>query len=186
MKKSATLFVATALAVLAGCVPPQLKPTKTVTLQTVFNADETRALLVEGNNTVKGSALMRQQNGGVVTCAGTRVSLIPNTAYSTERMSHLYENTAKGVAYFDEFYENWGITRFLNTTPEYFDLRKKVVCDAQGFFEFKNVADGSFFVGTKISWQTLVAGAYWQTVGGLLMQKVEVKGCETKTIVLSP
>ena len=186
MKKTAILVVATALAVLVGCVPLPLKPTKIVTLQTAFNADEARALLVEGNNTIKGSALMRQKDGDVVTCAGNNVVLTPGTAYAAERISHLYGSVNKGVAFYNDDYENLGITRFTDTAPEYQGLTKRSVCDAQGFFEFKNLADGSFFVTTRVSWQALVDGVNWATQGGPMMHKVEVKGGETKTIVLSP
>lgn len=184
MKKIVVAVIATALAVLAGCATPKI-----ITLQSEFDADEARALLAKGNNTIKGSALMRQRDGGVVTCAGNEVGLIPNTAYAAERMYHRYGSTTKGVAYYqqpDIFHPNWGIVQFAGTAPEYRALSKGVVCDAQGFFKFTNVTDGSFFVGTKIQWSIPISAYSSQVQGGILMQRVDVRNGETAEIVLAP
>ncbi len=70
---------------LAGCATT---PT-TVNLVYAFDVGKAKALLVKGPNTIKGSALMRQRNGGVVTCAGYKAYLVPYTEYAAERMRHL-------------------------------------------------------------------------------------------------
>lgn len=190
MKKTAILVVATALAFLAGCAAPP----KQIALQSEFDADEARRLLAKGNNTIKGSALMRQLNGGVVTCAGGAVSLRPATAYAHERITHLYGNAIKGVGYYRpagiygqvNYPETWGNVYFTDTAPEYAELGKQTTCDAQGFFEFTDVADGAFFVITGIHWQVVISQYVREWQGGALMHKVEVKGGETKKVVLSP
>ena len=184
MKKIVVAVVATALAVLAGCATPP----KVITLQSEFDADEARALLAKGNNTIKGSALMRQQNGGVVTCAGNQVWLTPNTVYAAERMYHLYGNTTKGVAFVNDPWGTGatGFAKFAGTAPKYHDLTKMAVCNALGFFEFRNVADGTFFVATGIFWQITPSAYQSLRVGGILMQRVDVRNGETAEIVLAP
>ncbi|MDA8002797.1 MAG: hypothetical protein MPL62_16060 [Alphaproteobacteria bacterium] len=193
MRNKLIAVTATALAVLAGCAPPPSPPPQiaqpepeieVITLQNEFNADEARALLAKGNNTIKGSALIRQQGGGVVTCAGQEVDLLPNTAYARERISHIYGNVTKGVSWFQEqALEYW---EFDHTAPEYRDLQKITVCDAQGYFKFTNVADGSFFVITDISWSTSGSTNWSEWEGGFLMQRVDIRNGETREIVLAP
>jgi hypothetical protein len=46
----------------------------------------------EGNNTITGEAFLRQNGGGVVTCAGYDVRLVPNTPYASKRMYVIYGN----------------------------------------------------------------------------------------------
>ncbi len=83
MKKFAVLFF---WGLLFGCA--QQKPI--ITLQNSYDANITQTLLEEVNSIIRGSALLHQRSGGVVTCAGNEVSLIPVTLYSTERISYIY------------------------------------------------------------------------------------------------
>ena len=64
MKYAIKLVVIVAIIGLAGCVPP--KPP--ITLYSFFSIEKAKALLVKGNNTIKGSALIRQRSRGVVIC----------------------------------------------------------------------------------------------------------------------
>ncbi|MDA8012230.1 MAG: hypothetical protein MPK09_08630 [Gammaproteobacteria bacterium] len=185
MKKTAITIVATALAVLAGCVAPP----KQITLQSEFDADEARRLLAKGDNTIKGSALMRQLDGDVVTCAGREVLLQPATTYAHEVVAHMFGSETKGLATWRpagtwgtlDYPATWGNVYFPNEASGFWALDKRTTCDAQGFFEFTDVADGSFFVLTIVQWTALDVQQ-----GGAMMQKVEVKGGETKKIVLAP
>lgn len=160
-------------AVLAGCATPAA-PTKTISS---FNAEDAKRLLEKGNNTVRGSALARQQGGAVVTCAGGDVYLVPATAYATERVTALMGSPAGG---YNPIFGGRKLV-FENEPAEYRALLVKTVCDAQGFFRFTNVADGSFYVTTTVNW---VVQSIPQ--GGALTQRVAVAGGETKEIVLSP
>jgi hypothetical protein len=128
-----------------------------------------------GNNSIHGSALIRQLGGGVVTCAGLQVMLIPKNSYSSERMQAIYGSTERG---FNPI--NRAVT-FTNEADGYNESIRKVLCDAQGNFIFENVKDGQYFVATAIAWAVAQS-----TEGGSLMQAVNIKGGEKQSIVLSP
>ena len=153
---------------LGGCVTIQQH-----TISVPFDRNQAAALMLEGSNTIKGNAFMRQNGGGVVSCAGATVMLIPATAYADERTGALY---GKGDA---------GVTRkniqFQPDYAEYRTLTKTTTCDSSGNFEFSNVADGDFFVVTKVEW---IVGTYNRQGGGL-MHKVKVRNKQTVRLILS-
>lgn len=168
------LCVAVTVALLAGisgCV-------KRVTLTNKFDQAEAQAALEPGNNTIKGSAVIRRNDGMAVTCAGVKVQLIPVTTYSTERMQAKYKSTESGYA--DAVLD---VTTFTNEDPAYqtFGTRDSM-CDAQGYFKFDEVKDGAFYVVTAILWE---AGP-GSRQGGALMRKVVVSGGKTVETMLSP
>jgi len=72
-------LAATAVAALAltGCVTVQQ-----VQISTPYDADAITPFVAPGSNQLTGSALIRQMGGGVVTCAGYPVHLIPATPYA--------------------------------------------------------------------------------------------------------
>jgi hypothetical protein len=160
------------LLIICGCAVTV--PAQKVTLTSDFDEAGAKRLMADGDNTISGSALIRQQGGGVVTCAGNEVFLIPVTKFSTERMLAIYGSDQKG-------YRNSGAIEFNQTPAEYLDHMRTVLGDAQGYFEFDKVANGEFYVSTNVSW---VVG--YNRQGGVLMQRVTVNDGETKKIVLSP
>lgn len=170
MLKGKILSAAFMVGLLAGCATP-----KPVPLVASFNAQEARELIKPGVNILSGSALIRQNGGGVVTCAGLPVELFPKTAYATERVKAIYGNTLRGFNSVENQF------KFTPDYPEYIQLSRQTLCDAQGHFEFSDVADGDFFVFSAIVWQ---AGGAPQ--GGALMQAVSVRGGDSKQLVLSP
>lgn len=158
---------------LTACVlPPQEQP---VTLLAPFDQAQALAMLAPGTNTVKGSALMRQQGGGVVTCAGNQVVLVPATAYATERFHAIYgPNLDAAMARPHRIV-------FSPNPPGYAAAMHQAQCDAQGYFTFERVGDGVYYVTTPVSW--LVGGVQQ---GGYLMKRLTLKGGETATAVLAP
>lgn len=131
-------------------------------------------MLRQGVNTIKGSGLIRQQGGGVVTCAGNEVFLIPATAYSTERMKAIYPLAEGGL-------NTAGQVKFEPNPPEYVTNMRTTKCDAQGNFGYDRVADGKFFVVSSVVWHVRDTPQ-----GGAMMKSVTLSGGETKTVVLSP
>lgn len=117
---------------------------------------------------------MRQRGGGVVTCAGQEVALIPVSEYAERRMSVLYGNTNSGVAPMRNIV-------FDPNPPAYWQTVQRTKCDSQGNFSFEGVADGSYFVALQIRW---MAGQ--STEGGNLMQRYEVRGGQTINKVMAP
>jgi len=147
-----------------------------VNMTTTFDLVQTRQLNEkEGNNTILGNSFLRQNGGGVVTCAGSTVYLIPKTPYSSEIMSSIYGNTENG---YDPVY-SIGVS-IPNIPAEYSILMKKSICDSQGNFIFNNIGDGEYFINTKVTW---VVGQAIQ--GGDLIQKIKVLHGETKKVILT-
>jgi hypothetical protein len=142
-----------------------------------FDVDQARAMLKPGSNTIRGSALIRQRGGGVVSCAGREVYLVPATEYAKERMSHIYGNTERG---FNPAFGGRDIG--LAENKAYSDAARRTLCDAQGYFRFTNVGNGEYFVATTIVWQV---NPYFNE-GGALMERVLLRGNETREVVLSP
>ena len=168
MKKAVFGLVAGVIA-LAGC-------TTTVPLKTEFDRAYAKEQVQPGPNIIKGSALIRQQAGGVVTCAGLPVFLVPQSSYAMERTRAIYGNTNKGYRPVDA-----PAVKFTPDEPDFMQYTKKTMCNAQGFFEFPDVADGDWFVSTGIVWTVGYAKQ-----GGALMEGVSVSGGDVVDVVLSP
>ena len=162
------------LLVLAGCATPQGSPLPTLEITAPFDAAAAKLLLADGTNIVKGNAFMRQQGGGVVTCAGQTVHLIPATPYASQRAMALYNSTERGMNSRRKF-------RFIPDPPEYYTTVRTSRCDSQGNFVFERVADGDFYVNTRVAWQ--VASTQQ---GGQLMHRVSVRGGQTVSLVIAP
>jgi len=169
MKLLSSLIVA---AFLAGCSTAKVAP---IALSAPFDASQAYAFLEPGTNTISGSALIRQNGGGVVTCAGLEVQLVPSTAYATERVQAIYGNSNRG------YRPIVSPVTFTPDYPEYQQATRRTLCDAQGRFEFSRVKDGTFYVVTIIVWQ---AGNMPQ--GGVVMAAAHVSGGEAEQVVLSP
>jgi hypothetical protein len=159
-----------AFTLLAGCAGPQV-----VTIDAEFDSTGAAALLQPGSNTITGSALIRQSGGGIVTCAGNPVHLIPATNYAAKRVNWIY-----GTANFSPFPTH--IT-FQPEVPAYQQQTRQATCNAQGFFRFDKVADGDFFVQSTVVWKV---GQYQTIQGGGLIRRVSVKDGQTADITLSP
>lgn len=167
------MLLAASMLLMACQVQPKIVP-----VSATFDADETKHRLGEGENAILGNALLRQQGGGVVTCAGAKVELRPATDYATERIRYIYNSTTSGYVP-SIMAQN---ISFSPDEPLYYQLVKETVCDAQGDFEFEKVADGDFYINTFVVW---VAGQFNVQQGGVLMQRVSVSGGETKKVVLT-
>lgn len=173
MSKTLLIF-ATVILLISGCTGP-----KKIVLNNSFNAEQAKEMIAEGPNSLRGSALIRQNGGGVVTCAGKDVNLVPATAYAIERQTVLYQSSERG-------YNSAGYSgrrpNFADTPAAYSRLVRTTTCDAQGFFKFEKVANGTFFVTTEITWKV----SDYSREGGALMQSVSLNSGESKEIVLAP
>lgn len=169
---------------LTGCLftPPAPPPPKVYK-----NPKDTEAiknlLNTTGKNIVSGNALLKQQGGGIVTCAGNEVALFPKTNYSTEYLQDEFKNDYYSYGSFmgGKGYKESG-SYLINP---YSNDSKITICDAQGNFEFQNLADGTYYVITFITWRTVNRYGNLSYQGGNLLQQVELKDGITKKIVLS-
>lgn len=167
MKHLAVLLLATSLAACAG---------KPVALTTHFNPADVAWAVGNGPNGVSGQAFLRQQGGGVVTCAGEEVSLVPASPYSTERITARYGSSTSGSA--GALFGN----RLPTAEPGYESSFRRTHCDAQGNFSFPGLPDGDYYLVTKVVW---TVGSNIFPEGGQLMQKVSLRGGQQPKVVLT-
>ena len=116
MNGGAFLLASLALG-LNGCSQP------TATISSPFVASDYSKYSAKGPNRVEGQAFLRQSGGSIVTCAGTPVLLLPDTAYVREGIE--IGKAGKKLDLGDHARE---ISRL--------GASHKTICDAQGNFEF--------------------------------------------------
>ena len=147
---------------------------QTITINSIHDF-ESASQMLNGNNTIKGSALIRQRGGGVVTCAGNEVFLLPVERMSLEMIQKGYGNTNRG-------YRKLGANVvYANNQDKSPVAGRKTTCNAQGFFSFDNLGDGEFFIESTIQW-----GTGYVLEGGHIMQKVSVRNGQQIEVVLTP
>ena len=132
--------------VFAGCATQQSAP-RFVKMQTKFDYSEHEPYVHPGENSIRGRAFLDQQ-GGVVTCAGSRVLLVPGTSYFREMIRHFVARSEPDPPE--------------TPYPSLKDMFRKTQCDAQGNFSFPNLPDGAFFILTEVNARH----------GGMLIQEV--------------
>lgn len=164
------LIIFAACVFLAGCMG------RTIETTVPFNPDEVAYINRSGAAEIEGQAFFRQRGGGVVTCAGEEVLLIPAGEYATQRMSQIYGNVQGG-----SISAMQGASQE-NADPRYLSMVRKSVCDAEGDFEFKNVANGDYYVATKVLW---TVGDSFIPEGGALTQRVSIRGGRSTRALLN-
>ena len=141
-------------------------------MQNSFNEKEASNLMNKGNNTISGQAFLRQLGGGIVTCAGYEVKLIPATKYAEERIRQLYVSNEQGA----NLYRHYAFTP---DEPLYHNLIHKTICNKSGNFTFTHVSNGSFFIVAPVIWAARTKEGAW------LMKKVTVTNNETKEVIVT-
>lgn len=165
------VFLTTCLAlVLGGCMGRDLDITAK------FDAGEAAYVLRGGSAKLSGQAFMRQNGGGVVTCAGEEVNLFPATAYASERFAKIYGAPAGGrITVFE------GVTT-KGVPPDYLKYRRIALCDAEGDFEFTGVAPGTYYVQSRVIWT--VPGSYVPE-GGAVAKRITLRSGQTLRVLLN-
>jgi hypothetical protein len=149
----------------AGCSaeqPVQESAPGFVKTQTKFDYSEHEPYAKPGENGISGQAFLRQQGDSVVTCAGSRVLLLPATSYFREMFWHMIvaggEPKPPETAY-----------------PCLKGMIRRTECDAQGNFSFSEIPDGTWFVLTQVN-----AGD-----GGVLITEVTLSNRRTIQVLLT-
>lgn len=155
---------------LTGCAYQAPRPA-VFPLYQAFDASQAERQIQDGSNTIKGNAFIRQRGGGVVTCAGAPVFLVPATAYAKERIDRIYGGKASARP-IDAVFEP--------DPAEYKKLIRTTRCDSQGNFQFDKVANGEFFLTTSVIWNV---GS--QSQGGTVVQTVTLANGQTLNTVLT-
>lgn len=167
------------IALVSGCAAPEA-PRSVYQIDVPFDEARTKELNADGDANVRGTAFMRQRGGGVVTCAGSAVSLLPATSYAAERMRFIYGMPpAIGEIKTIEAWTVNGDAIFDPDPPGYSQHMRKTVCDAQGAFEFEKVKDGTYFVVTSVVWQVSTVQ------GGFIATQVQVRDGKAARVIIS-
>ncbi|MDO5642138.1 MAG: hypothetical protein Q4G26_07080 [Paracoccus sp. (in: a-proteobacteria)] len=166
MKKSIAFA---SIVVLSGCLQ------NTVEMTNAFNPNAGTYILANGTASINGQGFMRQAGGGVVTCAGENVELVPATAYQEERIKIIYGSTSGGSR-----------TSGIGDVPPPIAagaerLKRTTQCDAAGNFEFNGLAAGDYYVHTEVRW---IAGQY-SPQGGVLAKRIKITNGQRAKIILN-
>ena len=168
MKKH--VAIALTAAMLAGCAGEHVQ------LTTHYDPADAAWAVGKGSGRISGQAFLRQNGGGVITCAGNGVNLTPVTPYATERITAFYGNDTSG----------YRIPMFAPQLPKgepgYNESFRTATCDAQGNFSFTELPAGAYYITTKVFW---TVGGSVLPEGGFLMQKVSVLDGQAQKVVLT-
>ena len=134
-----------------------------------------QAATISGQNTIRGRAILTR--GGSVTCAGSDVNLLSDSVPVRTLMTEMFGSLNGGLLKTEaDVHQRQDALRYAVAS-------KTTRCDGQGYFTFKGVPDGTYYVVANVIWPTHgQAPAAW--LGGDLMQRVEVTGGQTKEILL--
>jgi hypothetical protein len=133
-----------------------------VKMQTEFDYSEHEPYAKPGENGISGQAFVTQQGNAVVTCAGSRVLLVPATAYFREMFWHMIVAGSEPDPPERPY-------------PSLKNMIRRAECDAQGNFSFSEIPDGTWFILTQVNAKN----------GGLLITETTLANSETIQVLLT-
>jgi hypothetical protein len=140
-----------AFIVLVGCA--QTRPVKPISAK--FDPAEYSPYQASGPGTIVGQGFLRQKGGGVVTCAGSKVLLVPATAFTREVVQI--------------FVTGWQPDMSNLTGLRAEGAMRESMCDAQGNFRFESLAAKQWIVMTEVKW-----AIGYEAQGGAIGREVSV------------
>lgn len=172
--------VAVAALVLSGCAIMQPKVV-THNIAGKFDAAYAKEQISPGAGLIEGTAFLRQQGGGVVTCAGQDTYLMPVTDYAADRLWNLYGSVPSSSTVVSRSAYEITSTKILFSPeiPEYLTHSRATKCDAQGEFAFRDVKDGNYYVVASVIWQ--VRGFE----GGQMATRVKVENGKAPRLIMT-
>lgn len=149
----------------AGCSarrePVRESAPRSVKAQTRFDYSEHEPYAKAGENGISGKAFLRHQGDSVVTCAGSRVLLLPATSYFREIFWHIIAGSEPAPP--EKPY------------PSLKNMIRRTQCDAQGNFSFAEIPDGTWFILTQVNARG----------GGVLITEVTLSNHGTTALLLT-
>jgi hypothetical protein len=147
----------------AGCVAAP-------NITSSFNPSEAEFINKSGLGVITGQAFLRRNDGIVVYAAGSDVVLVPKTAYAAERMNALY----RGGKF------NNIVPEPTTTDPLYRSMSRTVRANGEGRFRFEGLADGDYYVLTRVVW---LIGSAQQ--GGNLMETASIRNGQSVDLIMT-
>lgn len=153
------------IALLAGCIR------KT---EATFSAEEAAIIKRQGTGVITGHAFRTRPKGQIVNAAGEVVWLVPQTAFARERFTALFRQGKYLRHRYRPLWEH-------EDHAEYKEHMRQTKTAANGRFTFKDVAPGSYFVVTQVTW-----GEEDELFreGGFVYDSVTLTGKETEPVNL--
>jgi hypothetical protein len=136
-------------------------PPRFVKMQTKLDYSEHEPYAQSGENIISGQAFLKQSEESVVTCAGSRVLLLPATSYFREMIGHMVAGSEPRPP--EKAY------------PNLKGMIRRAECDPQGKFSFSEIPDGAWFVLTEVKAKP----------GGVLITEMMLSNGETTDILLT-
>jgi len=159
----------TSLLFLASCATAPAPPPIRWTVAP--DSGEYQTYLDGGTASISGQVFLRTVGGDVKVGAGSPVTLDPATAYSHE----WWHQAGK-----------WWLRRAITPPdPIFAQARHTTTADAEGRFHFEDLAAGSYYLRSQVTWD---AGRYTyvdDTQGGLVWRQVALKDGEKVDVVLT-
>lgn len=160
------ILISIAVVMLSGCLAHQSTRVPPAKMVTIFNEIDHDKYVAPGTGIISGQGFLRQKGGGVVTCAGSKVMMLPATEFFREAIGYLRNRQT--------------IETSPITNPKYKPLMKTSQCDAQGNFAISDLPSGAWLLMTEVAWNV----GYNQQ-GGALLKEVNSKNGETVRVLLS-
>jgi len=113
-----------------------------------------------GDAAVRGQALWRQDGGGLITCAGDEVYMLPVSEYAQHQLWQL----------------KYGDGLDLSRQPGF----HKQLCDARGNFDFRDLGAGDWYVVSRFVWYDND-----QPQGGWLVTTVDLAPGEHERVIIN-
>lgn len=160
--------------ILNGCMT-----TSIVKINENFDSKIASEQLKTGECSIKGSAFIKQAGGGIVTCAGREITLIPVTKYAEERITNIYGSNIGGFV--PNYSLNFNRIIFIPDDENYHKLCLNTLGDAQGNFEFNNIKEGEYYLTTGITWLV----SQYTYSGGILCKRIVVSKNNNDKMILT-
>ncbi|SNR14952.1 hypothetical protein [Tenacibaculum jejuense] len=143
--------------------------TEIIEIKNIFKEEEVKWFKNKGTATIKGVARFKSKKGNIRFGEEFSVELMPYTAYSEERLSHIYKDKKADFVFAAD-----GVPKFTPDPKGYHDTIK-VTCNADGTFEYSNLPSGKYYI---------VAFMIFDGGGGI-MRHFELKEGENKTLEMT-
>ena len=128
-----------------------------------------------GSGSIHGQAFLQQRNGATVKAAGRVVYLDPATTLATQ--------------WFEQYGQYYMPPDDVSPPSKLFNgARRQTIADADGKFKFASLPDGSYYIRTTVTWETVAYRVLYvstSTQGGIVKAKVEVKNGEVTEAVIT-
>lgn len=132
-----------------------------------------RAWQGAGPSNLDGQAFYKMPSGRLVSCAGSKVTLLPANGYNVEALQSIGAGKGMPVNY------NRSALKFSHTT----------MCDGSGRFSFQKLPNQNWIVLINLSWQEKGgATALWskEDKGGSLYQEILLEPGDNKIVLSNP